>query len=67
MVIVNLNMGNFTLEVNNLKIDWLWGKRRRKCYKRNWIKREISRRGISIMWKFGRIIGQNLSQKKKVH
>jgi len=29
MAIVSLNMGNLTLRVNILKIDWLGGRRRR--------------------------------------
>jgi hypothetical protein len=42
MAIMNLNMGNLILEVNTLKKKLLWGRRRRKCYRRNWIRKEIS-------------------------
>ncbi len=52
MAIVSLNMGNLILEVNILNnILIKWEKKRRQCYKRNWIRRENSKRGISIMWK----------------
>jgi hypothetical protein len=63
MAIVSLNMENLILEVNTLKIDWLQRRRRRQCYMRNWIKREISKKDISIMWKYGRRTGQRLSKK----
>jgi hypothetical protein len=53
MAIVSLNMGNLTLEVNTLENRLATRRRRMQCYKRNWIRRENSRRGISIMWKFG--------------
>jgi hypothetical protein len=43
----------------------LQGRRRRKCYKNNWIKRDISIRGINIMWKFGGITRQRLNRKIK--
>jgi hypothetical protein len=29
------------------------GEKEKKCYKRNWIRKEISKRGVSIMWKCG--------------
>jgi hypothetical protein len=53
MAIVSLNMGTLTLGVNILKNRLVMGERKRQCYKRNWIRRELSRRGINIMWKFG--------------
>jgi hypothetical protein len=65
MAIVRLNVGNLTLEANVLKNRLAMGKRRRKCYKTNWIKRKISRRGINIMWKCEGRIGQRLNRKIK--
>jgi hypothetical protein len=53
MAIVNMNMRNLILEVNNLKNRLVTWRRRRQCYKRNWINKKSSRRGISIIWKFG--------------
>jgi hypothetical protein len=53
MAIISLNMGNLNMEVSTQKTDWPHGRKRRKYYKRNQIKKEISRRGINIMWKYG--------------
>jgi len=55
--------GEFDLEVNNLK-NRLAIREKEKAL-RNWIRRETSRRGISIMWKFGRKTWQRLSKKLK--
>jgi len=65
MAIVNLNMGNLIMEVNTLKNILDIGRRRMQCYKRNWIRREISKRGINIMWKFGGITWKRLSIRLK--
>jgi hypothetical protein len=65
MAIMNLNMGNVTFEVNILKNKLVTRRRRRYGYRRNWLRRENSRRGIRIMWKFGRRIRQRLSRKIK--
>jgi hypothetical protein len=51
MAIVNQNMRNLTLEVNTLENILVTRRRRRQCYTRNWIRREIIKRSISIMWK----------------
>jgi len=34
---------------------------------RNWIKRDNSKRGINIMWKFGRKIGKHEAEKQNIH
>ncbi len=57
MAIVSLNMGNLNLEVNNLKNRLATRGRRRQYYRRNWIRKEIFKKGISIMWKSGGRIG----------
>jgi hypothetical protein len=45
MAIVSLNMGNLILEVNILNnILIKWEKKRRQCYKRNWIRRYFQKR-----------------------
>ncbi len=51
MAIMNQNMRNLTLEVNTLENILVTRRRRRQCYMRNWIRREIIKRSISIMWK----------------
>jgi len=62
MAIVSLNVGNLTLEVNNLNNRLVIGEKEKLVLQENWIRREISKRGISIMWKFKGRIGQRLSR-----
>ncbi len=63
--IENLNMGNLTLEVNNLK-NRLTTKEKEKAILHEELEKEkIFRRDINIMWKFGRRIGHRLSRKLK--
>ncbi len=66
MAIASLNTGNLTIEVNTLKNRLVMGEKEKiVCYKRNLIRREISRRGINITWKSRGRIGQRLSKKIK--
>jgi hypothetical protein len=63
MAIVSLNVGNLTLEVNNLNNRLATGEKEKVILQENWIRREISKRGIiSIMWKSRGRIGQRLSR-----
>ncbi len=45
MAIMSLNMGNLTMEGNSVKNIWLQGRRRRQCWKKNWIKRKKFQKG----------------------
>ncbi len=65
MAIVNLNMGNLTLEVNTLKNKLVTGEKEKVVLQEELDQKEISRRGISIMWKFGGRTWQRLSKKIK--
>ncbi len=65
MAIVSLNMGNLTIEVNTLKNRLVMGEKEKIVLMRNLIRREISRRGINIMWKSRGRTGQSLSRKIK--
>jgi hypothetical protein len=49
MAIVNLNMGNLTLEVNILNNRLAIGEKEKASYRRNWIRRKISIMDISII------------------
>jgi len=50
-------MGNLTLDVNSLKNRLVTWEKEKAILQEYWDKREISRMGISIMWKFGGRIG----------
>jgi hypothetical protein len=51
MAIVSLNMGNLNMEVKILKNNLATWEKEKAILQEEWIRKEISKRGISIMWK----------------